>query len=44
LCKAVSVYQSAVYAGSKTAVAPNPDTACATNFGNSDTEFAPVGY
>jgi hypothetical protein len=44
LCQAVSAYQAAVYAGSKTAVAPNPDTACATNFGNTDTEFAPVGY
>ena len=44
LCPAVSAYQSAVYAGSKTAVAPNPDSACATSFGNTDTEFAPVGY
>lgn len=44
LCKAVSAYRAAVYAGSKKAVAPNPDTACATNFGNTDTEFAPVGY
>jgi hypothetical protein len=26
-----------VYAGSKTAVAPNPDQACATSFGNTDT-------
>ncbi|MHB8642453.1 MAG: sialidase family protein [Gaiellaceae bacterium] len=44
LCDAVSAYRAAVYAGSKTAVAPNPDTACATNFGNTDTEFAAVNY
>jgi hypothetical protein len=44
LCQAVSAYRSAVYAGSKTAVAPNPDRVCATNFGNTDTEFAPVGF
>lgn len=37
LCGAVTAYQAAVYAGSKTAVAPNPDTACATAFGNTDT-------
>ncbi len=43
-CQAVDDYRNAVYAGSKTAVAPNPDIACATNFGNTDTEFAPVGY
>ena len=36
-CAAVDTYRSAVYAGSKTAVAPNPDTACTTNFGNTDT-------
>jgi hypothetical protein len=44
ICQAVDDYRNAIYAGSKTAVAPNPDTACATNFGNTDTEFAPVGY
>jgi hypothetical protein len=44
LCPAVSAYRAAVYAGSKTAVAPNPNSACATNFGNTDTEFAAVGY
>jgi hypothetical protein len=43
-CQAVEAYRNAVYAGSRTAIAPNPDKACATNFGNTDTEFAPVGY
>jgi hypothetical protein len=37
LCQAVSDYRAAVYAGSKTAVAPNPDAVCATAFGNTDT-------
>jgi hypothetical protein len=41
-CAAVDTYRNAVYAGSKTAVAPNPDTACATAFGNTDTEMAQV--
>jgi hypothetical protein len=39
-CPAVDDYRNAVYAGSKTAVAPNPDKVCATNFGNTDTEAA----
>ena len=43
-CRAVDDYRSAIYSGSKSAVAPNPDKVCATNFGNTDTEFAPVGY
>jgi hypothetical protein len=43
-CQAVNAYRDAVYAGSKTAVAPNPDTDCATSFGNTDTEFAAVRY
>ena len=43
-CRAVDDYRSAVYSGSKSAVAPNPDKVCATNFGNTDTEFAPVSY
>jgi len=43
-CQAVNDYRTAVYAGSKTAVAPNPDNVCATNFGNTDTEFAAVTY
>ena len=43
-CAAVSAYQQAVYAGSKTAVAPNPDTDCAPSFGNSDTEVGVVTY
>jgi hypothetical protein len=41
-CAAVSSYRAAVYSGSKTAVAPNPDTACATSFGNTDTYFAAI--
>ena len=43
LCKAVSDYRAAVYAGSKTAVAPNPDTSCATSFGNTDTFAGIIG-
>ncbi len=43
-CQAVDDYRNAVYAGSKTAVAPNPDSACATSFGNTDTEAAIVNY
>lgn len=43
-CQAVDDYRNAVYAGSKTAVAPNPDTACATSFGNTDTEAAVVNF
>ncbi len=43
-CAAVDAYRQAIYAGSKTAVAPNPDTACAPSFGNTDTMVAPVGY
>ena len=43
-CAAVDAYRAAVYGGSKTAVAPNPDTACASSFGNTDTMIAAVGY
>lgn len=43
-CQAVDDYRNAVYAGSKTAVAPNPDTACAASFGNTDTEVAAVNF
>jgi len=43
-CQAVDVYRNAVYGGSKTAVAPNPDSACANSFGNTDTEAAVVNY
>lgn len=42
-CAAVDSYRSAVYAGSS-AVAPNPDTACPTNFGDTDTEVAEVTH
>jgi hypothetical protein len=44
LCPAVSAYRAQVYAGSKTAVAPNPDTACATAFGDTDTYAGLIGY
>jgi hypothetical protein len=37
LCPAVDAYQAQVYAGSKTAVPPNPDLVCPTAFGNTDT-------
>lgn len=43
-CAAVDAYRNAIYGGSKSAVAPNPDTACAPSFGNTDTVIAPVGY
>ena len=43
-CAAVDSYRSAVYAGSKTAVAPNPDSACTTDFGNTDTMVAAIGH
>jgi len=43
-CAAVNDYRRAIYAGSRTAVAPNPDTACATSFGNTDTYEATVRY
>ncbi|HEX6779388.1 MAG TPA: hypothetical protein VF099_14355, partial [Ktedonobacterales bacterium] len=43
-CQAVDAYRNAVYAGSKTAVAPNPDNVCSANFGNTDTEAAIVNY
>lgn len=43
-CQAVDDYRAAVYAGSTTAVAPNPDTACTTPFGNTDTYGATVRY
>src|SRR5262249_24350886 len=40
LSPAVDAYRNAVYAGSKTAVAPNPDSVCSSNFGNTDTMVA----
>jgi hypothetical protein len=43
-CAAVDAYRSAVYSGSKTAIAPNPDTACPTSFGNTDTLATPIDY
>ncbi len=42
LCSSVSAYQAQVYAGSKTAVAPNPDLVCDTAFGNTDDVVAVV--
>lgn len=44
LCGAVDGYRSAVYAGSTSAVAPNPDSACDVSFGNTDTYAASVSY
>ena len=43
-CAAVDAYRTQIYAGSKSAVAPNPDTACATSFGNTDTMLAQIKY
>jgi hypothetical protein len=42
-CAAVDAYRSQIYAGGKP-VAPNPDQACATSFGNTDTMTAAVTY
>jgi len=42
-CAAVGAYRSQVYAGERP-VAPNPDQACATTFGNTDTMAAAVTY
>jgi hypothetical protein len=42
LCGAVSAYRAQVYAGSKTAVAPNPNRACPAGFGDTDTELGIV--
>jgi len=43
-CAAVNAYRTQVYAGSRTAVAPNPDSACSSDFGNTDTMFSAVAY
>jgi hypothetical protein len=43
-CDAVNAYRTAIYGGSRTAVAPNPDIACATSFGDTDTMISAVGY
>lgn len=40
-CQAVDDFRSALYAGSAP-IAPNPDTACPTDFGNTDIEMAAV--
>jgi len=42
-CPAVDTFRSQVYAGGKP-VAPNPDQACATSFGNTDTMTAAISY
>ena len=42
-CAAVDSYRAQIYAGGKP-VAPNPDKACATRFGNTDTMAAAVTY
>jgi hypothetical protein len=43
-CAAVDAYRNAVHSGSKTAVAPNPDSARAVGFGNTDTELGVVNH
>jgi len=43
-CSAVDSYRLAVYGGSRTAVAPNPDIACASSFGDTDTMISAIGY
>ena len=40
-CAAVDAYRNDLYAGTS-AVAPNPDTACSTDFGNTDSEAGVV--
>jgi len=42
-CAAVNAYRSAIYGGSRTAVAPNPNTSCPSNFGDTDTYVASIG-
>jgi hypothetical protein len=42
-CPAVDTFRAQVYAGGKP-VAPDPDQACATSFGNTDTMSAAVTY
>ena len=42
-CPAVDTFRAQAYAGGKP-VAPNPDQACATSFGNTDTMAAAVSY
>jgi hypothetical protein len=42
-CAAVDAYRDALYAGTS-AIAPNPATACATSFGNTDTVVGIVNY
>jgi len=42
-CAAVNAYRSAIYGGSRTAVAPNPNTSCPSNFGDIDTYVASIG-
>jgi hypothetical protein len=42
-CVVVNAYRSAIYAGSRTAVAPNPNTSCPANFGDTDTYVASIG-
>ena len=43
-CDAVDAYRAAVYGGSKTAVAPNPDKVCPASFGNTDSVVGIVSY
>jgi hypothetical protein len=43
-CAAVNAYRSAVYGGSKTALAPNPNTTCSASFGDTDTFTAVIDY
>ena len=43
-CGVVDAYRSAVYSGSQTAVAPNPDAACSNSFGDTDTVVAEVTH
>jgi hypothetical protein len=42
-CAAVDAFRNALYSGVKGATQPNPGTACATSFGNTDTELGIVG-
>ena len=44
VCGEVDAYRNALYAGSRTAVAPNPDRECGIGFGNTDNFASRIDY